>query len=210
MKRGIILILALCTMLVFPLSAYAMTYDVAADDYTSLGWNSYGTNGYNYLPQFVIDDTPSIHVSSFYVWEHPDGWNLGEVGWVVNKGLLTPVQHFAAWERNGNYYKTHLGGISTGTHYYTVRNEIGTNNYLFFTDGVQRLRVDMLGWRYGVSLASSERNTSSDSNWSHNWNLSKINSSGTWVSWGQVDTYQDTDPWWYINPLSSTEYYVQN
>lgn len=136
---------------------------------------------------------------------------MAEVGWVINTSLSTPNQHFAAWERSGTYSKVHLGQATMGSqHYYTVRNVSGSNNWLWYVDGSSVWEVDMAGWQYGYSLASSERNTVYDSNWSHFWNLQKRDSSGNWYSWGALSQYTDTDPYFYINKISETEHYVQD
>jgi hypothetical protein len=191
-------------------ASYAAPYDLAAYDNSTLGKACYGVYGYNY----VMKDhslIPGQHVSSLYVWQHPDGYNLAEIGWVWRGYREDHPHFFGAYEIRGSYYSIIFSDAPKGTnHYYTVRNVSGSNNWRWYIDGVLKWEVNLGGWKQGYALAASERWDEKDSNYSHFWNLRKRDSSGNWYNWTNLQVYVDTDPDYWLNKVSNTECYMQH
>lgn len=185
-----------------------MPYYVQGADNTTLGRNSYGTNGYNYVMK-----SPTItyqHVSSLYVDNRDSPRYFAEVGWFANPWQSnSQPRFFAAWVKKDVYGERLFEYPTPGTnHYYTVRNVTGTTEWRWYIDGVLKLTLS-LGFRTGYSLASSERGSLGDTNYSHFWGLRKRDYSGNWYYWTDLYPYADTDPEYRFVKVSNTEFYVQ-
>lgn len=205
--KKIIILISLFTFLSFPALAGATDMDVVTYENNSSGKTAYGINGYSYLPTNLSVNT--LHVSSLYVWQMPDGYNMVEGGWAIEPPSFQKYYHFAAWQKNGVYYLRELADAATGSwHYYTVRNVTGTNDWKWHVNGQVLWITNMGGWKYGTVLTASERDSYGDSNWSHFKGLRKRDSSGNYYYWTNLTQWFDTDPDYRLNKISNTEHYV--
>lgn len=195
-------------LLVFSLPAYAgqQQYWVIAED-TNSG-NAYGIAGTNYVmsnPTIGADD-PYGHVSSFYI---RDEWtnSMSEVGWhAYTVGTTRYVKFFGAWSINGIYNDAEFGNAPLNSnHNYQLEAPVGTDTWYFYIDGVNKKTQVVTGMKYGVALASSERNSLTATNYSHFWNLKEKNNLGSFYNWLTLDFYRNpTDPEYTLNIISNT------
>lgn len=193
-----------------PTAAWAVPvqWDVASYNNSALGRNANGSFGRNYVMQ-----NPAIirqHVSSVYVdnWSTPR--NAAEVGWFASATQSNyDPRFFAAWVINGDY-RERLGGYPTpGTnHRYMVRYLFSGTQWEWRIDGSLFHSGGMSGFQAGLSTASSERDDSLETNYSHFWDLQSRNSVG-WYPWTSNAVLIDTDPEYRRNWVSNTEFYVQ-
>jgi len=204
-------ILIISIMLIGSLTgiASAAVYSVAANNYDNGTYSAHGTYGYNY-----VMDSPavtSLHVSSIYV-KSSNTNNMAEAGWVIAPNRNIDTTHFfSAWVDNGAYNDIIWEEAPSGTnHNYKVQNLIGTNKWRFYVDGTQKLeRTYSSGFQYGASICSSERNESSDTNYSHFWSLRYKNSSDTWSNWYDLRELLDNDQDYRLVINSDTSCYMQ-
>lgn len=198
--------LSLVILSIYPAVAHAarMTYGVAGGENSFLGSVACGTQGSNYVMQ-----NPTItsgHVSSMYVYDNDtDGDNFIEVGWVKLNGWSSP-KFFAAWSSNGNYNQEYLGTASSGNHSYKV--ELVNGVWYWYVDGTLKNQELVGNYTSGVSMASSERNASGDTNYSHFWGM-KFKYNSTWYNWTNLNQCMDNDPDYYLNKINNTECYMQ-
>ncbi|MEW6448058.1 MAG: hypothetical protein AB1426_08220 [Bacillota bacterium] len=212
-----LLVMWLCLVLLSLPVSYALAgggalYSVVARDASTLGQSATGTHGHNYVMSDPAVVLGSFHVSSLYVDHNGTGYNFAEVGWCVHRTLLgRSLYAFCAYSLDGNYTHRHYGGLISynSNHDWTVRHYSGTY-WRWYLDGSELATVDLKGkFTYGYSLASSERNNSGDTNYSHFWGLQDRNSSGVWYSWSNLSQWKDNDPDYRLNKVSNTECYMQ-
>jgi hypothetical protein len=120
---------------------------------------------------------------------------------------------FVAWAEDGLYGHKLLSYPTPGTnHYYAVRNDPGTYWWYFNIDGGAReheREFDSSKFIRGHSLGSSERESLSDTNYSHFWNLKSMDAYLNWYWWRDTYCRLDDDPEYWFNKISDTEFYVQ-
>lgn len=77
-----------------------------------------------------------------------------------------------------------------------------------YVDGTLKKEKTYYNYQRGVAVCSSERNSTSDTNYSHFWSLKWMNSSETWPYWSDLQVLGDNDPDYYLSKISNTECYM--
>lgn len=210
-RKTSILIVSIIFILSLAGTASAVNYAVVAENYDGETYSAYGTYGYNYV--MASPQVTSLHVSSIYVVSEDGVWdNMAEAGWVVcpPRNFDTPY-FFSAVAING-YYTDYFWGEAPldSNHCYKIQNLIGTNKWRFYVDGTQKLQIAYSSnFQHGLSVCSSEREESGDTNYSHFWSLRYKNGSDTWFNWYDLRQHQDNDPNYYLVKSSNTSCYMQ-
>ncbi|PKM44562.1 MAG: hypothetical protein CVV03_07665 [Firmicutes bacterium HGW-Firmicutes-8] len=201
-KRKIIVLITMIALLIFPTWSYAALMGVMGWDSSHSG-TAYGTFGYNYV--MAAPNVDSMHVSSIYV--RSGNTHMCEAGWFASSDDIP--KFFNAWMINGIYSeRIWENAPKDSNHRYQVENTIGTNWWKIYIDGVNKFTVNMNGWTHGDSVGTSERNLTTDTNYSHFWSMKYKNSSGTFNSWQTGSQYYDNDPGYKYSKTSNTEFYV--
>ncbi len=209
---GKVFLLTMIFLWLFPGLAFAtrVDWDVVGGDSSSLGQNAYGTRGWNY-----VMNNPNIirqHVSSMYV----DNWNganrfMVEVGWFANWTQSNGVpRFFLAWVNNNNYSESILEYPTPGTNHNYRLNYLNSQ-WHWWIDDVRRRDGTVGAFTHGLTTASSERDDSEETNYSHFWNMRKKDPGTNWYDWSSRYAVKDNDPSYYIHwPGSSqNELFVQ-
>lgn len=210
MKRllFVLTVISLSSMLIINPAFAAALYSVVANDDTSIGKNAWGVSGSNYI--MTSPTIKKLHVSSIYVFKNPTGDYWAEVGWCWHSNYNNP-RYFGAYCKRGLSYEVHFGDApKNSNHSYSVEYVNLINKWRWKVDGSTKMEQGLEGWCAGYALASSERNDSGETNYSHFWNLKKRDSSGNWSNWSALKQYKDNDPSYYLKRVTDSECYMQN
>ncbi len=212
LKKQLVVLVTMFILLSFPTIAYALNYNVNAYNNSSLGLNSYGNYGQNYV--MANPTITNCHVNSIFVHEEQTlNPNAVECGWYCKTvgGIRQQPKFFGVWTIEGVYHQTDFENASyDSNHSFEIQNVLGTNWWRWYIDGVQKLAIDMGGWKYGTSRANSERQNLNETNYAHFWNLRSKNSQGYYYDWSNLQKHAvSNDPQYILNKISNTECYVQ-
>jgi hypothetical protein len=190
-------------------SASNMNYYVVGHDASAVPEDYWinGVAGTNYVMQFP-SGVPAGHVSSVYVWREPNGYHMAEGGWVADVVRDGGYPHFfSAWSKYGQY-NNHVHGRATKGTYprFSVRPGSSTFVWEWLIDGTE-VWDETLNFTIGFPLASSERSSLSDSNYSDFSDLKKKSRvSGLWYEWKDLEDLTDytNDPGYHLQKNSNT------
>lgn len=225
-----LLALAMCGALGGPPAAAAaedpkLTDVAATDSWTAIQeyWVA-GVAGTNYVMNYPETPSEVQHVSSVYVLRTDpfgDISHMAEGGWYVGYYPTDLSQgepwHFAAWTTNylAGYAHTDIAPAGDGTNArYSVKWARTGFDWDWSVNGVLKVNRE-LRHTMGQVTASSERDSSGDSNYSHFWNLSKRSkASGDWYPWKDLVQFADRDNTWspsyYLEKVTNTECYMKH
>lgn len=201
-----IIIFSLIHFLLYVSPAHALRYQVAARDNTTVGNNCCGTYGTSY-----VMSSPAIantHVSSLYAYQVSSlgPWNVAETGIYYAVGYSP--RFFGVKVVRGLYCSpVYFGNATPGTnHSFTLsRSTINLYWRTYVVDGSAKISAQFSDIWSGISLVGSERQSLSDTNYSHFWALMKRNSSGNWYYWSNLQLYTDNDPGYTLQKISNIE-----
>lgn len=182
---------------------------VVAYNNSTLGKSAYGTVASEYV--MADPSTTNMHVSSVYVRLSGTGTTYAENGWCSEFTLLgRKVRYFAVYSVNGKYSHDHYQDAALDSNNsFTVRNVTGSNLWKWYLNGVEKYSYDMGGWKQGWSTCSSERGDTTDTNYSHFWDLRSRDNAGTWYNWSAKQILTDNDSGYGMMPGTPvTEVYV--
>ena len=208
-RMPLLAMLLIVTFLIFPISAYALTYGVGGRDESTVNYQqSHGTYGLIEVYNASVPASSSAHVGSLYVWDFSrSATTHAESGWV--QFYRKSPQAFAAWYDYGTYGEYLGPNASLGGHSFKAVNILGTNQWQMYIDSnlLASHTYTHVPFSFGSSVVGSERNTTQDQNDSHFWDL-QVFKNGAWNLWYSMTGFTDNDPDYYLNIKSSHDAYV--
>lgn len=177
---------------------------------TAWGWiEFYGVYGKNRTWDAHEEEPLGVYVNS--VWIMKDQNNIVELGWTTDgKSGVNYRRFFRVWHVNGVYHEDPWGSPAAGTdHTYKLYNYKSDKQWRYIVDGQQRGETIQTWFDSGLAGAMRERHNTCDSGWAHWWNLKRADWAAQFSAWQTLDEW-DNDPYWHLNPISNTEFYVNS
>ena len=131
-----------------------------------------------------------------------------EVGWRW-AGDESSARAFVAWSKNGTWRFETFQTLGTGTnHSFITRRHSDSSDWWYgYVDGALKKSLELPRLKYGKVVAQQERYKVCDNvTESHWWGLRRMNSQGSFSSWGNLVEFSTGDPDYCIHEISNTEF----
>lgn len=167
----------------------------------------YGAAGYSTVQDASVQvGSTSFFVNSTSIQFNSDHWM--EVGWRW-AGDESSARAFVAWSENGTWSFETFQPLATGrSHLFeTRRHSVSSDRWHGYVDGVRKKSLELPHLKYGKVVAQQERYEVCDNvDESHLWSLRRMNSQGSFSSWGDMVVQNTADPDYCIHEISNTEF----
>ena len=167
----------------------------------------YGAYGYSTVQDASVQvGSTSFFVNSTSIQFNSDHWM--EVGWRW-AGDESSARAFVAWSEDGNWEFETFQALATGWDYSfkTRRHSDSSDRWHGYVDGVLKKSLELPDLDYGKVVAQQERYKVCDNvDESHWWSLRRMNSQGSFSSWGDLVEFDTGDPDYCIHEISNTEF----
>lgn len=211
-RASIIIVLSVVLVGILATSCLASLFTRAGYDATT--YPGYARGVYGWMNTLYHPPIANKHLTSFFIWQHPDGYNFVELGQKRHAGWSS-AQYFWAIKINGVYWGGTGPGSPDGTdHYYHLYRDHyvggGVYQWYFLVDSQHLFTLNAQIYT-GVAFGSSERNALGDTNWGHFWNCYKMSNSGSWSKWSYGLEYNPgwrPDYYYHYYKVSNSEFYV--
>ncbi|HEV2377524.1 MAG TPA: hypothetical protein VGS19_35830 [Streptosporangiaceae bacterium] len=190
-------------------SCAAAHQNVEANDGT---WPAYGNQGMIATNnQGTLNGTHARVFRSLFIWDAPG--NDVEVGWGTGGSPMNEPTLYAEWVKDGvDSLPQWAGTIGAGANWhFEVDNAHGIGIWRFYFDGgTSPFKYSpTMPFNSGWPVANSEHYNTCDTLWTHFYGLQDATSLGHYRPWISLQCWADTAPGWNIQPVSSSEMYVQ-